>query len=237
MKMLSLTVSVPPSSLARPPPSPKVPMPGVAGENAVADRQRPGVVNAAAVTAAGIASSDRHPGKANGHAASTVKIGNRASRSAAAGYGEAYGPGALDVDQPGGVAQVRQGGVERDCTGDGEVDRVIAGVWSTWVMTYASPERPEPVPVSPRLLTVKVDSSPVFEAFQTQPSPGVGTPGRGEPRQRSRGGGPPADLGFRNATLEVPLGIELAGKKKPDRRHPPDRAFVTFVHSRHERCI
>jgi hypothetical protein len=34
------------------------------------------------------------------------------------------------------------------------------GVWSTWVMTHRkSPERPEPVPVSPGLLTVKVDSS------------------------------------------------------------------------------
>ena len=61
----------------------------------------------------------------------------------------------------------------------------------------------------------KTQQGPVFEAFQPQPPPGVGTPGRGEPRQRSRRGGPPADDRFRNATWEVPLGSSLRGKKKP----------------------
>ena len=50
VKVLPVTVSVPPS------PDATASVCGVTGENTITDRQRPGVVNAATVAAAGIAS-------------------------------------------------------------------------------------------------------------------------------------------------------------------------------------
>ena len=130
----------------------------------------------------GDATSDRHARETNGHASidrEDAEIGR--PRGAAAGYGQARRPGALDVGQAGGVAQVRQGGVERDRTGDGEVDRVIArGLVD---LGDDIPQVPRETQAGARV-SQAVDGEgrqqrPVFEAFQLQPPPGVGTPGRG----------------------------------------------------------
>ena len=178
---------------------------GVAGEGA-ADHRRSTEVVDAATTVAWRPTSDRHARETNGHASidrEDAEIGR--PRGAAAGYGQARRPGALDVGQAGGVAQVRQGGVERDRTGDGEVDRVIArGLVD---LGDDIPQVPRETQAGARV-SQAVDGEgrqqrPVFEAFQLQPPPGVGTPGRGncdsdrEVADHQRTMGSKRDIGIR----------------------------------------
>ena len=112
-----LTVAVPPLSLARPPPKAG----GVAGENAVADRQRPGVVQAAAAAVAGIASRDRQAGDVHGLA----RIDRKDAEGGGSGGIPLHGRGARSETCYGDVpAQVRQDAFQGDRAGCHDVDDI-----------------------------------------------------------------------------------------------------------------
>ncbi len=69
-------------------------------------------------------------------------------------------PGPLMLISP--VVSLRSGSAELSVIVPVTEKSIVSlpAVWLTWVMTYRkSPELPEPVPESPRLLTVKLDSS------------------------------------------------------------------------------